>query len=200
MDGKPARLPEQRGRRPVLERAGAGAGRAGMVRDRRAAAPARRAEGAGRRLFRCRAQIWDDRRGRGRLRRPCRGGDLDRRADRQEMGPDRRFALDRRGHLCRRPCRRRLGHRRGRIFHPRRSRPRDLRADADARRECATARPQAALADVAALGGSGGVIVVTPGGETPRRSFNTPGMYRGIASGRPPGRDLRRRMSLRERV
>lgn len=39
----------------------------------------------------------------------------------------------------------------------------------------------AAIADVAALGGTGGVIVVTPGGDTVF-SFNTPGMYRGRAS------------------
>lgn len=43
----------------------------------------------------------------------------------------------------------------------------------------------AAMADVAALGGSGGVIVVTPSGEGVF-SFNTPGMYRGAAS--PAGR------------
>lgn len=39
----------------------------------------------------------------------------------------------------------------------------------------------AVIADVRALGGSGGVIVVTPKGET-IFSFNTPGMYRGVAS------------------
>jgi beta-aspartyl-peptidase (threonine type) len=38
----------------------------------------------------------------------------------------------------------------------------------------------AVIADVAALGGSGGVIVVTPKGET-AWAFNTPGMYRGVA-------------------
>lgn len=37
------------------------------------------------------------------------------------------------------------------------------------------------LADVRALGGTGGVIVVTPAGET-AMAFNTPGMYRGHAS------------------
>jgi beta-aspartyl-peptidase (threonine type) len=45
----------------------------------------------------------------------------------------------------------------------------------------------AAMADVAALGGSGGVIVVTPSGEGVF-SFNTPGMYRGMAS--PSGRTV----------
>ena len=45
----------------------------------------------------------------------------------------------------------------------------------------------AAMADVAALGGSGGVIVVTPAGEGVF-SFNTPGMYRGQAS--PAGRSV----------
>jgi beta-aspartyl-peptidase (threonine type) len=38
-----------------------------------------------------------------------------------------------------------------------------------------------AIADVGALGGSGGVILVTPKGEA-AWAFNTPGMYRGIAS------------------
>jgi beta-aspartyl-peptidase (threonine type) len=51
--------------------------------------------------------------------------------------------------------------------------------------------PQAAadavMAEVAALGGSGGVIVVTPAGEGVT-SFNTPGMYRGLAS--PTGRSV----------
>jgi beta-aspartyl-peptidase (threonine type) len=37
------------------------------------------------------------------------------------------------------------------------------------------------MADVGALGGTGGVIVVTPKGDTVF-SFNTPGMYRGAAS------------------
>ena len=45
--------------------------------------------------------------------------------------------------------------------------------------------PQAAadivMKEIADLGGSGGVIVVTPKGETVY-SFNTPGMYRGMAS------------------
>jgi beta-aspartyl-peptidase (threonine type) len=38
-----------------------------------------------------------------------------------------------------------------------------------------------AIADVGSLGGTGGVIAVTPSGEA-GWSFNTPGMYRGIAS------------------
>lgn len=37
------------------------------------------------------------------------------------------------------------------------------------------------IADVGALGGTGGVIVVTPAGEA-AFAFNTPGMYRGVAS------------------
>ena len=45
----------------------------------------------------------------------------------------------------------------------------------------AQAAADAAMADVAALGGSGGVIVVTPSGEGVF-SFNTPGLYRGMAS------------------
>ena len=38
----------------------------------------------------------------------------------------------------------------------------------------------AVMAEVKALGGDGGVIVVTPKGEMVT-SFNTPGMYRGMA-------------------
>jgi beta-aspartyl-peptidase (threonine type) len=46
-----------------------------------------------------------------------------------------------------------------------------------------TARTAAdqAIADVGSLGGTGGVIVVAPTGEA-GWAFNTPGMYRGIAS------------------
>ena len=51
--------------------------------------------------------------------------------------------------------------------------------------------PQAAadavMAEVVALGGSGGVIVVSPAGEA-AYSFSTPGMYRGMAS--PAGRSV----------
>jgi beta-aspartyl-peptidase (threonine type) len=47
--------------------------------------------------------------------------------------------------------------------------------------ESAQQAADAAIAGVGALGGSGGVIVVTPKGET-IFSFNTPGMYRGRAS------------------
>ena len=39
----------------------------------------------------------------------------------------------------------------------------------------------AVMAEVAELGGTGGVIVVSPQGEA-AWSFNTPGMYRGKAS------------------
>ncbi|HYI64990.1 MAG TPA: isoaspartyl peptidase/L-asparaginase [Allosphingosinicella sp.] len=45
----------------------------------------------------------------------------------------------------------------------------------------------AVMAEVAAMGGAGGVIVVTPAGEGIAR-FNTPGMYRGAAS--PAGRSV----------
>ena len=47
--------------------------------------------------------------------------------------------------------------------------------------ESAAVAADKAIADVGALGGSGGVILVTPSGEA-AWSFNTPGMYRGIAS------------------
>ena len=48
-------------------------------------------------------------------------------------------------------------------------------------RESAQVAADAVMAEVAALGGTGGVIVVTPVGEAVY-SFNTPGMYRGEAS------------------
>ena len=47
--------------------------------------------------------------------------------------------------------------------------------------ESPRAAADAVMAEVAALGGTGGVIVVTPGGEG-LTSFNTPGMYRADAS------------------
>ncbi|SMF66730.1 beta-aspartyl-peptidase (threonine type) [Allosphingosinicella indica] len=47
--------------------------------------------------------------------------------------------------------------------------------------ESAKAAADAVIADVGQLGGTGGVIVVSPKGET-IYSFNTPGMYRGMAS------------------
>jgi beta-aspartyl-peptidase (threonine type) len=47
--------------------------------------------------------------------------------------------------------------------------------------ESAQAAADRAIADVGALGGSGGVILVTPKGDA-AWAFNTPGMYRGIAS------------------
>ncbi len=53
--------------------------------------------------------------------------------------------------------------------------------------EPAQAAADAVMAEVKALGGTGGVIVVTPSGEG-LYSFNTPGMYRGQAS--PTGRSV----------
>jgi beta-aspartyl-peptidase (threonine type) len=47
--------------------------------------------------------------------------------------------------------------------------------------ESAQAAADQAIADVGALGGSGGVILVTPAGEA-AWAFNTPGMHRGLAS------------------
>lgn len=47
--------------------------------------------------------------------------------------------------------------------------------------ETVQAAADAVMAEVKALGGTGGVIVVAPGGEG-GFSFNTPGMYRGTAS------------------
>ncbi len=53
--------------------------------------------------------------------------------------------------------------------------------------EDAQTASDAVMAEVEALGGTGGVIVVTPGGDGVY-SFNTPGMYRGMAS--PAGRSV----------
>lgn len=53
--------------------------------------------------------------------------------------------------------------------------------------ESAQAAADAVMAEVAGLGGSGGVIVVTPAGDS-AFSFTTPGMYRGTAS--PAGRAI----------
>jgi beta-aspartyl-peptidase (threonine type) len=53
--------------------------------------------------------------------------------------------------------------------------------------EDAQAAADAAMAEVASLGGTGGVIVVTPSGDGVF-SFNTPGMYRGQAG--PAGRSV----------
>jgi beta-aspartyl-peptidase (threonine type) len=47
--------------------------------------------------------------------------------------------------------------------------------------ESARVAADKAIADIGALGGSGGVILVTPAGDA-AWAFNTPGMYRGIAS------------------
>jgi beta-aspartyl-peptidase (threonine type) len=54
-------------------------------------------------------------------------------------------------------------------------------------REAPQAAADAVMAEVAAMGGSGGVIVVTPAGDG-IYSFNTPGMYRGEAG--PAGRSV----------
>jgi beta-aspartyl-peptidase (threonine type) len=47
--------------------------------------------------------------------------------------------------------------------------------------ESATVAADKVIADVGSLGGSGGVILVTPQGDA-AWAFNTPGMYRGLAS------------------
>jgi len=47
--------------------------------------------------------------------------------------------------------------------------------------ESATVAADKVIADVGSLGGSGGVILVTPEGDA-AWAFNTPGMYRGLAS------------------
>ena len=101
--------------------AGLGAGREWLVRDRASAAASstscwRRAAFDAEVKYGTVGAVAVD------SERPCRRRDLDRRADRQALGPDRRFAADRRRHLCRRPLGGRLGDRVGRIFHPRRRR------------------------------------------------------------------------------
>jgi beta-aspartyl-peptidase (threonine type) len=53
--------------------------------------------------------------------------------------------------------------------------------------EDAATAADAAIADVGKLGGSGGVIVVTPRGQA-AYAFNTPGMYRGMAG--PEGKTV----------
>jgi beta-aspartyl-peptidase (threonine type) len=47
--------------------------------------------------------------------------------------------------------------------------------------ESARVAADAVIAEVGALGGTGGVIVITPGGDA-AWAFNSPGMYRGIAT------------------
>jgi beta-aspartyl-peptidase (threonine type) len=53
--------------------------------------------------------------------------------------------------------------------------------------ESAQQAADAVIADVGALGGTGGVIVAAPGGQA-AFAFNTPGMYRGMAT--PEGRQV----------
>ena len=111
------------------DRTGHRTGRSRLVRHRRAPRQPRRAQGRRGRCVRRRHEIRHRRRGRLRRPRPCRRRDLDRRGDGQALGPDRRFARHRRGHLCRRSRRRGVVHRGGRILPARRRRARrSLRA------------------------------------------------------------------------
>ena len=118
-----------------------------------------------RRRVRRRSEIRHRRRGRGRRRRPCRGRDLDRRTDRQALGPGRRFAADRRRHLCRRPLRRGVGDRaRANISSApsrRTSLPERVRLGGQSLQQAL----DAVLADIASLGGKGGLIAVAPNGR-----------------------------------
>jgi L-asparaginase / beta-aspartyl-peptidase len=61
--------------------------------------------------------------------------------------------------------------------------------------ETAEMAAQAALDDVAALGGHGGVIVVTPG-DYWAFVYNTPGMYRGISDSAGSDRTAQRRVAI----
>ena len=82
--------------------------------------------------------------------------------------------------LRRRPRRRRLRHRGGEYFL-RIGVAHEIAARMKLSGESAQAAAVAVMAEVKALGGTGGVIVAAPGGEG-AFSFNTPGMYRGTAS------------------
>ncbi len=102
---------------------------------------------------------------------------LDRRHDQQALGPRRRFADHRRRHLRRRALRG-VGHRLGRVLHPRHRRARHLRAVEYAKTPVADAARQVVMDVIPKLGGDGGVIALDSDGNfaTP---FNTDGMYRG---------------------
>jgi beta-aspartyl-peptidase (threonine type) len=144
------------------------------------------AQGERQRLVRRRHEVRHDRRGRAGRARPRRGGDLDRRHHRQALGPDRRLPADRRGtwaddRSCasRRPARANISSAPA-VAHEIAARMRHLG-------ESARPSADAVMADVGGLGGNGGVIVVSAGGE-PVFSFNSEGMYRGIAT--PAGRSV----------
>ena len=123
-------------------------------------------------------QIRHGRRGRARSSRACRGRHLDRRHDRQALGPHRRFADHRRGHLRRQHACAVSATGSGEYFI-RVGVAHAICARMQLAGESAQAAADAVMAEVGALGGNGGVIVV------PHRrhgySLNTPGMYRGRA-------------------
>ena len=79
--------------------------------------------------------LRDGRRGRARPGRQPRRRDVDRRHDQQALGPHRRLADHRRRHLRGQRDLRGVGDRQRRVLHPRRRRPRDLRARAPVRRQ-----------------------------------------------------------------
>ena len=205
MERSPARLPEPRGRRRILPRAGS---------RRRRRPTISRPPSAAASSTRCARRPSDD------------FFDID-----VKYGTVGAVALDRHGHVAAATStggltgkrwgrigdspiigagtyaddrgRRRLRDRRGRIFHPRRRRPRNLRADplpARARRQrprCRAAEAQAiadaVMAEVGELGGSGGVILVTPWGDGALQLQHAGHVSRRGLARRPLGRDLRRR-------
>ena len=190
MEQSPHVLLTLRGRRRFRLRARAGAGRQPLVRHARAPAPARRAAGRAAGSSTPTSNMERSARSRS-TARPCRRRHLDRRADRQALGPDRRFAVDRRRHLCRRPRRPRSARPGSGEYFIRAAAAHEIaRGSGSAAQRCRQAL-DAVLAEVKALGGNGGLIVVAPVGEA-AWGFTTPGMYRGMAGpdGRPVG-DLR---------
>ena len=167
--------------------AGLGAGAEPLVRDARTPAAAGRAAGRRQRSVRRRHQIWHGRRGGGGHRRPCRRGNVDRRADRQALGPDRRFALIGAGTYADDRAAAVSATGLGRNFHPRRRRARAVRPRSASAAPGLQEALDGVLAEVKELGGNGGLIAVSPSGEA-AWGFTTPGMYRGMAG--PDGRQV----------
>ena len=196
MERQPARLPQPRGRRPILARRRPGAGAARLFRDRRAPPPARGAARPARsRAVRRASEIWHGRRGRGR-RAPAMSPPRPRPAAspasagagsaiRRSSAPacfadDRACAVSSTGageYFIR------VG-----VAHEICGADEDGRRERAGRRRRGDGRGRRRWAAPAASSSS------TPGGSG-AFSFNTPGMYRGTASaGGPHGRHLRRRM------
>ena len=106
-------------------------------------------------------------------------GDFDRRHDGQALGPRRRFADHRRGHLCRgrnvRGVRHR--HRASSSFAPARAPAAAIAWPGTA--ESVQAAADNTIADIGGLGGEGGLIAIDGKGHV-AFAMNSSGMYRGI--------------------